>query len=93
MSEPRTLTLGPDCTIRTIRALRDDLTAALSDTPALTLDCAGVERADVTFIQLVLAAAKTAGRQGKSLALANLSPVSEAAFQRAGLPAHTLLAS
>lgn len=92
MSEPRTLTLGPDCTIRTTRALQGEMIAALAETPALTLDCAGVERADITFVQIVLSAARTADRQAKRLALANLSAVTAAAFQRAGLPAHNPLA-
>ncbi|KAA0125443.1 STAS domain-containing protein [Methylobacterium sp. P1-11] len=93
MSEVSVLTLGPDCTIRTVRSLLDTLSAALAGTMRLTLDCAAVERADVTFVQIVLAADKTAQSRAAGIALVNVPPAVESAFRRAAiaLPSAPLL--
>ncbi len=93
MIEPRVLSPGPDCTVRTIRSLQGAMIAALADTTALTLDCAGIERADVSFVQIVLSAARAAKRQAKALAVVNLSPVAEAAFRRSGVAPHGAILS
>ncbi|MGU3383701.1 STAS domain-containing protein [Methylobacterium sp. D53M] len=85
MSEAPVLTLGPDCTIRTVRALQDTLAAALAGGARLTLDCAAVERADVTFVQIVLAADRTARGRAAGIALVNVPPAVEAAFRRAAI--------
>ncbi|MEE7505366.1 STAS domain-containing protein [Methylobacterium sp. C33D] len=93
MSEAPVVTLGSDCTIRTVRSLHDTLTAALAGAGRLTLDCAAVERADVTFVQIVLAADTTARRRASGIALVNVPPAVESAFQRAAiaLPSAPLL--
>ncbi|MEE7449841.1 anti-anti-sigma factor [Methylobacterium radiotolerans] len=93
MSEAHVLTLGSDCTIRTVRSLQDTLSAALAGAARLTLDCAAVERADITFVQIVLAADKAAQRQAAGIALVNVPPAVESAFQRAAiaLPSAPLL--
>lgn len=49
----------------TLLALRDALAAEQS----VTLDCEAVEEADLAFLQLILAARKSARQAGKSLAL------------------------
>jgi hypothetical protein len=51
----------------TARALRDILTAE----SAILLDCGAIEETDLTFLQLVIAARKSAVRDGKTLALAS----------------------
>ena len=85
MPELRVLKPGPDCTIRTARSLQGEMIAALVDATALTLDCARIERADVSFVQLVLSAAESAKRHAKDFAVVNVSPAAEAAFGRSGV--------
>ncbi|APT33565.1 hypothetical protein MCBMB27_04274 [Methylobacterium phyllosphaerae] len=85
MSEASVLTLESDCTIRTVRSLQGVLATALAGATRVTLDCAAVERADITFVQIVLAADKAAQRQATEIALANVPPAVSGAFQRAAI--------
>ncbi|MCJ2127071.1 STAS domain-containing protein [Methylobacterium sp. J-077] len=85
MAEPVTLTMPPDCTLRTAQALRADLLAALDGASGLALDCAAIETVDVTFVQLVVAAAKSAASRGTNLDLINRPDAVTAAFRRAGI--------
>ncbi|TNC05781.1 STAS domain-containing protein [Methylobacterium terricola] len=87
MSEPFTVTLRGDCTVRTIGTLHGEVAAALASTTDLALDCAAVERADIAFVQLVVAAAGTAERQARRLTLVDAPEVVRSAFARAGLSA------
>lgn len=85
MSHSRTLEMPPHCDLRSIRSLQGALLAAFDGDSAVTLDCGGVERADVAFIQLILAAGQTAQRRGATLMLANRTACLDASFERAGL--------
>ena len=49
----------------TLQALRD----ALADNPSVALDCEAVEEADLSFLQLVISARKSARNTGKTLTL------------------------
>lgn len=55
--------------IRTIDTARADLLAALSQHPAVQVDCTAVESADVSFIQLLLAARRSARTADKDFRL------------------------
>ncbi|MCJ2091863.1 STAS domain-containing protein [Methylobacterium sp. J-072] len=88
MAEPVTLTMPPDCTLRTAQALQADLLAALDGASGLALDCAAIETVDVTFVQLVVAAARSAAPRGVTLDLINLPDIVAAAFRRAGFAPH-----
>jgi ABC-type transporter Mla MlaB component len=57
-------------TIRTIDALHGRLADALSRQDHLHIDVSGLTEVDMSFIQLVLAAHKSAERDGKRLSLA-----------------------
>jgi phospholipid transport system transporter-binding protein len=85
MSEPCTLTMPAQCDVRSVRALRDAMLAALDRASEVTLDCATVERADMAFVQLVLAAGQSAARRGATLVLTNRTAGLDAAYRRAGL--------
>ncbi|AWB25309.1 STAS domain-containing protein [Methylobacterium currus] len=85
MSDYLPITMPGDCTLRSIRALHGEIAAALASTADLALDCAGVERADIAFVQLVVSAAGTAERRAKRLTLVGASDVVQGAFARAGL--------
>lgn len=59
---------GPQ-TIREAEATAQILRDALRDNDEILLDCEGIEEADLTFLQLVIAGRKSALGQGKSLGL------------------------
>ncbi|MFH6787370.1 MULTISPECIES: STAS domain-containing protein [Methylobacterium] len=89
MSDPFTVTLPDDCTVRTIGTLHGEIAAALASTADLALDCAAVARADIAFVQLVVAASATAERQAKRLTLVDAPDIVRSAFARAGLTAQS----
>jgi len=57
-------------TVREIKLVHSRIAAALLQFPAVTLDCAGAAAVDLSFIQLVLSARKSAAAAGKTLTLA-----------------------
>ncbi len=85
MSDTVCIRMSDDCTLRAIRPLHGEITAALASTMDLVLDCADVARADIAFVQLVVSAARTAERQAKRLTLVEVPAIVESAFARAGL--------
>ncbi|WP_375456911.1 STAS domain-containing protein [uncultured Methylobacterium sp.] len=90
MSNPYSLRLSGDCGLRAIHALRDELAVALAASSAVEIDCAQAERIDLSFVQLVVSAARTARGADKRVAVTNLSEAAQAAFARAGLSPLTL---
>lgn len=61
---------GPH-TIATIAATREALLAALAAQDVLVVDCAAITEADLTLLQVLLAARASAQRVGKRLVLEN----------------------
>ncbi len=57
-------------TVRTIASAKEKLLRALTDQPAVQVDCAAAESADLSLIQLLLSARLTARQAGKPFALA-----------------------
>ena len=75
-------------TVTQAEETKEKLRAALDQASDVLLDCEKIEEVDLSFIQLVLAARKSADRDGKNLTL--LTPargVLLAALRRAGLEA------
>jgi anti-anti-sigma regulatory factor len=64
------LTLPDSATIRTIEAIRAELLAMIERQGAVAVDCARLAEADLSLVQVLLAARKTARRVGKTLTLA-----------------------
>jgi ABC-type transporter Mla MlaB component len=60
---------GP-LTLPEAEAIRDQLAAALAKGQPITVDCSGAAEVDLSFIQLLLSARRSAARQGLTLALA-----------------------
>ena len=56
-------------TIREAEVTRQALCDALATEQSVALDCDAIEEADLAFLQLILAARKSAKQAGKSLAL------------------------
>jgi len=57
-------------TLPRAEAIRSTLAAALDDGAPIAIDCGGATDVDVSFIQLLLAARRSAAQRGASLALA-----------------------
>lgn len=62
--------LGGALTVREIKPVHARIAAALRQYATVTLDCSGASAVDLSFIQLVLSARKSAQAAGKTLALA-----------------------
>jgi anti-anti-sigma regulatory factor len=56
-------------TVRTIAAAKQKLLRALAEQPAVQVDCTAAESADLSLIQLLLAARLSARQAGKPFAL------------------------
>lgn len=85
MSNSRTLEMPAQCDLRSVRSLQGALLTALDGGSAVTLDCGAVERVDVAFVQLVLAAGRSTLRRGATLVLTKRTACLDASFERAGL--------
>lgn len=85
-TETATIVLDGDLTVRAASRIQATLTEALAANRHVTLDCRAAERADLAFLQLVLAARKSAAAAGGALRLVapDGSAVADAA-RRAGL--------
>ena len=83
-----TVTVSGDCSLRAIA----DLHATFQDgfrrgTDGVVVDMAAVEDIDVTFIQLMLSAAKTASASARAFSVVNMPPPLAARFASAGVDA------
>lgn len=85
MPDPYSLRLSGECGLRTIRALHEAVSAALAASADVEIDCSACERIDVSFVQLMASASKTAERTGARLRLTHIPDAGRAAFARAGL--------
>lgn len=72
-------------TLRTIEATKDILLQHLNSSSDLVLDCSQVDDADISIVQLLLAARATAARQGAALRLAAPSAALRAVLDRTGV--------
>ena len=87
MPTDQTFRLSEDCSLRTIRTVRDGIAAMLAESDAVEIDCMRAEHVDLAFVQLITSAMRTAQREAKQLRVVNLSDAARTAFARAGLSA------
>jgi len=64
------LPLDGPLTVRTIKTVHDTLLKALAGNHAVQVDCTAADSVDLSFIQLLLAARRSAHEAGKQLTLA-----------------------
>lgn len=71
MTDQPTIVVGftGAATLRAAHDIADRLRAALAAGGGVELDCEGLEEVDLTFVQLVVAARKSAEAEGKRLVL------------------------
>jgi len=67
---PARLSFDGSLTVRTIAPLRDAILHAFASHAAIEVDCAGAESVDLAFIQLLIAARRSAVASGKAFGLA-----------------------
>lgn len=68
------LSMKGDCTVAGARELREALSSVLDEAAGVVLDVKGVGEADITFLQLLLAADAYAREQGRLLSLTGPIP-------------------
>jgi ABC-type transporter Mla MlaB component len=92
LREPRgLLRLPADCSIAAIRGVYDLVRDAFRRQDKLEIDCSDVDKADVTSVQLLISTARTASLEGRPIVLTAVSPTLRNTFQRAGVPADTMI--
>jgi ABC-type transporter Mla MlaB component len=64
------LKLGGPLTVRLAKQIRARIIEALGQFPSVTIDCSGATEVDLSFIQLILSARKSASASAKTLSLA-----------------------
>jgi ABC-type transporter Mla MlaB component len=87
---PELLRLPADCSIGGIRIVYDLICNALRGQTKLELDCSGVDKADVTSVQLLISAAKTARHQGNRVRLTSVSEVLRSAIRRSAVSGQSM---
>lgn len=68
------ISLGGDLTIRSAEAIRVELLRRLGRSPRVVVDCSAAGDVDLSFIQQIIAARRSAERDGGSLSLAHPIP-------------------
>ena len=86
----RHIPLPPTNDIRTCSQLKDLLADCLKQPCALSVDAGAFETGDITVVQILISAAKTAERLGGSMTIANPSPAFTALLERCGCDADTV---
>jgi ABC-type transporter Mla MlaB component len=84
------LRLPADCSIGGIRVVYDLICKALSGQQKLELDCSGVDKVDVTSVQLLLSTAKTARHLGNRVSLTAVPEVLRSVIRRAGVSSRAM---
>jgi anti-anti-sigma regulatory factor len=75
------------CDIRTARETHAALLASFRSAEAVEIDAGDVAEADITLVQLIASATRTAEASGKPMRLIAVSEPLRAAFARAGVSA------
>ncbi|WP_281261274.1 STAS domain-containing protein [Bosea psychrotolerans] len=74
-----------DCSLRSISSCHAEMVAALKSEGDLSVDCSAITTCDITGIQLLVSAAKTAEAAGRVMRLAGVPETLGMALARAGL--------
>lgn len=86
----RCILLPPTNDIRTCGELKARLGDGLKGSCVLSVDAGAFETGDITFVQLLISAAKTAAGLGGRVEIANAGPAFTALLERCGCDADTL---
>lgn len=86
-SDPEKFRAETDSTLRHAKATAGALARMLESGTGLNVDCSGVEQADITFVQTLVAAERSCVARNLPFALSGMSDAARSAFQRAGVTA------
>lgn len=90
---PASFALPADCTIRGIAEIVASCREILSAGQGLSLDCEAVESVDLTFVQFVVSADRSAAARGLPLVFQSVPEPVLAAFARTGVAMPAALAN
>ena len=85
MTQTKLVTLSGDCTVSHINHSYRTLLEAFESKGPLVIDLSQVEAADVTLIQLIVSASKTAAFQNRAFALESVSSNLQDILSSAGI--------
>ena len=78
------------CSLAGVEAHRQDLLRALDADGPIVLDLSEVDTVDVSFVQLLVSAARTVAKRNGSLAAVNVPDAVAASFRAAGIDVERL---
>ncbi len=84
-TDPASFAAGADCTLRHAKATAASLAGPLENGLGIEIDCSGVEQADITFVQTLMAASRSYAARDLPVTLTRMSDVVASAFHRAGV--------
>lgn len=76
---------GSDCTLRNSRSVVDSLVRLVNSGSGVEIDCAGIEQADITFVQTIMSAQRSFAARDLPFALFAPTECVRSAFARAGV--------
>lgn len=76
---------GSDCTLRNSRSVAASLVGVVNSGSGVEIDCAGIEQADITFVQTIVSAQRSFAAQGLPFTLLAATESVRSAFERAGV--------
>ncbi|SBW12214.1 hypothetical protein KL86APRO_20500 [uncultured Alphaproteobacteria bacterium] len=87
MEEVVEFVLGPEVTIKNVRQVSDRISEILLAGRDLSIRAADLESGDVTLVQILIAARKSAAERGCRVCVEDPSPALTALLRRCGLAA------
>ena len=84
-SQGETLHFSGTCSVAGIEAHRGELLRALNADGSIVVDLSAVDAVDVSFVQLMVSAARTVAKRNGSLAIVNMPDAVAASFRGAGV--------
>lgn len=77
--------LGSDCTLRNSRSVAASLVGVVNSGSGVEIDCAGIEQADITFVQTIVSAQRSFAARGLPFTMLAATESVRSAFERAGV--------
>ena len=77
--------LGSDCTLRNSRSVATSLVGVVNSGSGVEIDCAGIEQADITFVQTIVSAQRSCAARGLPFTMLAATESVRSAFERAGV--------
>lgn len=76
---------GSDCTLRNARSVATSIAGVVNSGSGVEIDCAGIEQADITFVQTIVSAQRSCAARGLPFTMLAATDSVRSAFERAGV--------